>query len=276
MTALLAAAALGLAAPQPPTPAAAELAAPYVIPRTTIATLTAPDGTPYRLLVGWPEGEPPAAGWPVLYVLDGADTFAPLIETARRLARGRRGGIAPGIVVGIDSGPLARRVLDYTPAVPGYAIPAGLPAHGLPTGGADAFLDVLTADVLPWVAARWKVDPRRLALAGHSFGGLLALHAAATRPGRFAAYAAISPSLWFGNGAIPRAATAIPGGTRLLLAAGTDERGPAAPAVLPALADAIRTRGSSVRLTMLTGQDHGTTMLAATGAILQHAFGDPS
>lgn len=42
------------------------------------------------------------------------------------------------------------------------------------------------------------------ALAGHSFGGLFALHALVTRPTAFARYAAASPSLWWGQGVLLR------------------------------------------------------------------------
>ena len=113
-------------------------------------------------------------------------------------------GMVPGVVVAIDAGPLARRVFDYTPASPGWSIPAGAPASGLPTGGADAFLTLLDKQIEPLIARRWSVDPARRTLAGHSFGGLLALHALFTRPGVATRYAAVSPSLWFGGDVLSR------------------------------------------------------------------------
>lgn len=271
---MLAAAALAVAgapAAQGPMPG---VSAPYTIARTMVATIPAPDGAPYRLFVAWPEGEPPATGWPVLYLLDGADNFATYVETARRLARNGRSGLEPGVVVGIDSGTLPRRVLDYTPAA--IAIPAGFPAHGLRTGGGDAFLDAVAERILPWVAARWRVDPKRRMLAGHSFGGVLALHAAWTRPGLFAASAAVSPSLWFGDGLVAREAAAAPAGSRVLIAMGGDERSPVArtPMDVAAIATLARRRGGGVRAVTYSGQSHGTTMLAAAGDVLALAFRD--
>lgn len=260
------------AAAEPP---AAE--APYAIARSRVAEIRAPDGHAYRLLVSWPEGEAPAGGWPVLYLLDGADHFATATEAARRLARaGARSGIGPGIVVGIDSGGLARRVLDYTPATPGYAIPAGQPASGLATGGADAFLTLIERQVKPWVAARWKVDPRRETLAGHSFGGLLSLHALFTRPGIAGRYAAISPSLWFGGDLLAREERAASVRGRAVLIAMGKEGGPVAagdPAA-SALARRLTLAGATARYLDQPEQNHGTTMLASMGQIVALAFGE--
>ncbi len=257
--------------------AAAPAERPYAIERSAVTQVTAPDGHVYRIFLSWPEGSPPSGGWPVLYLLDGADHFATATEAARRLARaGARSGIAPGIVVGVDSGPLARRVLDYTPAAPGYAIPSGAPASGLATGGADAFLTLIEQRVKPLVAARWQIDPARQTIAGHSFGGLLALHALFTRPDIATRHAAISPSLWFGGDLLAREQRrAQVAGRAILLAVGTEEGGPNADA--GAAAEALATRlteaGATARFTALDGQNHGTTMLAAMGQVIALAFG---
>lgn len=257
----------------------------YAIERSVVTRVTAPGGQVYRLFVSWPEGDPPAAGWPVLYVLDGADHFATVTETARRLARAgarrgpeRGGGVAPGVVVAIDAGPLARRVFDYTPASPGWAIPAGAPASGLATGGADAFLTLLDRQIEPLVARRWRIDPARRTLAGHSFGGLVALHALFTRPGVASRYAAISPSLWFGGDLMAReerAAGAGVAGRSVMIATGGDERGPdgQSGAAAEALARRLADAGAAAAYVPLPGQDHGASMLAAMGRIVTLAFG---
>lgn len=259
--------------------AAAAADVPYAIERSAVSEVAAPDGHRYRLLVAWPAGEPPAEGWPVLYLLDGADNFAVATETARRLARaGARSGIAPGIVVGVDSGPLARRVLDYTPAAPGYTIPAGAPAHSLKTGGAERFLDFVERTVQPRIAARWRVDPARRTLAGHSFGGVLALHALFTRPDVATRYAAVSPSFWYGGPLLAKEAQrARPASRRLLIAAGPAEGGPGTESgTRERFVTGLIARGAEARLLDLPGQSHGTTMLAAMGEIVRLAFGtDP-
>lgn len=264
-----------------PFSAAAQLpdeAPAYTIERSVVTHLAAADGRDYRVFVAWPDTPPPPTGWPVLYVLDGEDNFAVAVVTARRLARaGPRSGIAPGLVVAIEAGDLPRRVLDYTPASPGYTIPQGAPAHGLATGGADAFLDFVADRVQPMVAGRWKVDPARRTLFGHSFGGLLALHSLFTRPGLFSGYVAVSPSLWFGGDLLPAEESSFVAttDTRLLFASG-DERGPdpSASGAGVALVGRLGERGMPARYLALPGQGHGTTMLAAMGQAIEFAFGE--
>ena len=239
-------------------------AAPYTLPNSAVLDVRSAAGEPYRVTVAWPEGAPPAAGWPVLYVLDGEDNFAIAAVTARRLARaGARSGVEAGLVVGIEAGPLPRRVRDYTPATPGWTIPQGHPAAGLATGGGEAFLDLVAQRIQPLVAARWRVDPARQTMMGHSFGGLLALHAALTRPAMFGAVVAVSPSTWFGDGLLQREAEAAPQGVRALIAEG--ERGEQAAALAARMAQA--------RFLPLPGQTHGGTMLAAMAPAVSFAFG---
>lgn len=274
--ALLLAPAAAVAAPAVEIASAEE----YRIARTSDFTLTARDGRVYRILVSWPEGAAPPEGWPVLYVLDGEDNFAVVTQTLRRLGRaGARSGVTEGVVVAIESGSLARRVLDYTPAAPGWTIPAGVPASGLATGGADRFLDFIEHELEPAVARRRPIDPQRRALLGHSFGGLLGLHAYFTRPSMFAEVAAVSPSLWFGGDLIAREEatarkTAAPRG-RLLVAVGGAERDPVGggDAAAPAEALVARLNLSSPRARAgylsLPGQAHGATMLAALFAALR-------
>lgn len=265
-----------------PAAAAAEAQAPlpaYAIANSAVLTLTSDAGEDYRIYIAWPEGEPPTAGWPVLYLLDGDDLFAPAVVTARRLARfGDRSGIEPGVIVAIEAGAPARRTRDYTPDTGPNAIPAGAPAHGTPTGGADDFLRFVATRVKPFVAARWRIDDARETLAGHSFGGLAALHDL-YRFRHFDAYAAISPSLWFGGGkpfSAPPAQQAGGSATRLLVEKGSEEGAPPAAAAGPdaeALVRSLDGAGVEARYRVLPGLSHGTTMIAALPDIVGLAFG---
>src|SRR3546814_1865249 len=67
-----------------------------------------------------------------------------------------------GYPEGVDAG--AERMYDMTP--PG----SGDSRIKRPTGGADAFLDLIEHDLKPAVAAAAKVDPGRQAIFGHSLG----------------------------------------------------------------------------------------------------------
>ncbi|WP_404478979.1 alpha/beta hydrolase [Novosphingobium sp. BL-52-GroH] len=254
------------------------MAAPWQLERSDVETVTSPDGHGYRVMIAWPEGEPPAEGWPVLWLLDGDDNFAIAAMTARRLERaGARSGIQPGIVVAIESGGLPRRVLDYTPPAPGYAIPKGMPAHGLATGGGDAFLDFIDRNLRPRLAARFRIDPHRQTLMGHSFGGLLALEA--MYQGRaYSRVVAVSPSLWFGDGVLAQAERQAgdAAGAVLLLASAPNESTFAnnGSGDGEALVTRWQASGHAARYLPLPGQSHGSTMLAAIAAGIAAAFGE--
>lgn len=155
-----------------------------------------------------PETAPPAAGFPLLTVLDAGDTFAIAAATMRMQERRPEvTGVVPAVLVGLgggigdDSG--IERTRDYTPEVPPERL--GQRPDGRPwpqTGGAEAFLDMLSALVIPRIASQYAVDPNRISLFGHSFGGLFALYALLTRPHLFRSIVASSPSIWFGERAI--------------------------------------------------------------------------
>lgn len=153
----------------------------------------------YRIRAAWPEGEAPPGGFPVLYLLDADATFLTAVEAARmQQRRAEVTGVTPAVIVGLDHAVdpalrRARRSRDYTP--PSAGAPEG-------TGGADRFLDFLEREALPALESQLPADPRRRTLFGHSFGGLLVLHALFARPGLFRRHVAASPSIWWNGGAI--------------------------------------------------------------------------
>ncbi|MCR0983222.1 alpha/beta hydrolase [Roseomonas populi] len=241
----------------------------------------------HRILLSWPEAPVPSGGYPVLFLADGGAAFPTAAEIARlRTGRGAK-DVGPGLVVGLGhagEGPYDRaaRTRDYTPSFP--AAPAG-------TGGADAFLDFILGDLLPELERRFPVDRARLALFGHSFGGLLALYAFLSRPGLFHRVAAASPSLWFAEGApmemARRFAAAPPpagaGSSLLLTVGGLEEaddgtpRGPVRVArrmVTRArdLATILRGGGVSVDFTEFPGENHGSVLPAALSRAVPFAL----
>lgn len=147
----------------------------------------------YAIWIGKPERPAPAAGYPVLYMLDGNAALGALkADELLTLSK----GAAPVLVAVGYAGNMridrAGRTMDYTPGPPGND-----PLTQQPSGGADAFLDLLEQQIKPAVARRVPLDASQQTLWGHSYGGLLVLHALLARPHRFAHYAAASPSLWW-------------------------------------------------------------------------------
>jgi uncharacterized protein len=126
--------------------------------------------------------------YPVLYITDGDRNIGHTATTVQFLAE--NGRMPEMIVVGISN---TDRTRDLTPSN------ASLNELGqevkFPTsGGADKFLDFIEKEVMPLVESKYRVQPYRV-FAGHSFGGLLAIHAFSTRPELFNAYIAVAPSL---------------------------------------------------------------------------------
>ncbi len=171
-----------------------------------------------RVMVAWPEESPPAAGYPVLYLLDGAATFGTLVEAIRmRAHRPAATGVVPAVVVGIGSereGPYdrVRRTFDYTPPNAAGA------ATGLETGGRDAFERFLLGELAERIESRYPIDSSRRSLLGHSLGGFFVLDLLLRRPDAYTGYVAISPSIWWDPDRLFQAADglgAVLGGAKL-------------------------------------------------------------
>jgi hypothetical protein len=65
----------------------------------------------------------------------------------------------------------------------------------LPTSGnGDQFLEFIAKEMIPWTGKSYRTSGLRI-LAGHSAGGLFALHAMRVKPGLFQAVIAASPWL---------------------------------------------------------------------------------
>ena len=248
----------------------------------------------HRILLGWPEAAPPSSGYAVLLLLDGGACFATALEAYRALAARPGGapphapllilGLAPSGGAGFDH---AARLRDYTPAAPGA--PEG-------SGGANAFLDLVEQGVLPELARRFPLDRSRIALFGHSFGGLLAVHALLARPGLFRCLLAASPSLWWAAGmtldAARRFAAAPPdaaGRSSLLVTVGTLEEGGEASDPRAGLRAARHMRGNAASLAAilapclgrtehaeLPGEDHGSARLVGLSRGLRFLLSDPA
>jgi uncharacterized protein len=131
--------------------------------------------------------------FPVLYLVDGPTHINLVASTMDFLTLGDR--VPPLVIVGIAN---TDRTRDMTPTHSDEKNADGT-VHPDPTsGGADHFVDFIQNELMPEIERRYRVAPYKI-FAGHSFGGLLAVHIFITRPDMFQAYIAASPSLWWDN-----------------------------------------------------------------------------
>ena len=115
-----------------------------------------------------------AAGYPVLYVLDGSSHLLHATAAVRFLSAARD-RIPEMIVVAI---PNTNRNRDLTPGP-----------------GAAHFQRFLGEELIPWVESKYRTVPERILL-GHSLGGSFAVHTLLNRPELFDAYIAVSAPVW--------------------------------------------------------------------------------
>lgn len=145
------------------------------------------------VLVRTPVGyETNKESYPVLYMTDGDAHMGHTASTIEFLTR--NGRIPELIVVGVTN---TDRTRDLTPTKSTQKNPAGQ-AQFPTAGGADNFLKFFETELIPEIEKTYRVQPYRI-LAGHSFGGLFAVHAMLSKPGLFNSYVAVSPSLQWEN-----------------------------------------------------------------------------
>ncbi|MBB4630858.1 alpha/beta hydrolase [Sphingosinicella soli] len=288
-TKLVAVTALAIAIPA--VSASAEPPAPpqsppgYTMPSTHMWDMTSDTGEVYRIFVSFPgEGEPPADGYPVLYVLDGNASFASFAET-RRLQEFY--AVGKSIIVGVgyptDKTYDVRRLNDLTPPL---LDPAPTQWRGLAkyeSGGRKEFLDFLTGKLRTEIGRRYKTDPERQALFGHSLGGLFGLYALYSRPDAFHSIIAASPSIeWNHQGVLSeeRAFTSqlengkIGRTSRLMIVVGdldVDDDPEPARALADRL-DRFSDRGLRVRFTRYEHEGHMSVPARSVTDVLRFAF----
>jgi predicted alpha/beta superfamily hydrolase len=153
------------------------------------------------ILVRTPPGyERNGQRYPVLYMTDGNAHLAHTASTIEFLSRSGR--MPELIVVAITN---TDRTRDLTPTNASMWRPDGTEAKLPTSGGADKFLKFIEAELIPKIEKDYRTQPYRV-FAGHSFGGLFALHAFLTRPEAFNAYIAVSPTMHWDNHLLSRKA----------------------------------------------------------------------
>lgn len=178
--------------------AVATQGAPYVLKGTQVWTV--PDtmsARDYEVFVSLPASyeTSPNRRYPVLYVTD-ADYAFPIIRQIARRVNLEGPVIEEFILVGLSyskgDSPTASRNRDYTPTPNGPAR-----ARSMVHGEGPAYQNYLKALAIPFIEGRFRADPARRVLLGHSYGGLLGAQILFTDPTLFQAYVLGSPSFWF-------------------------------------------------------------------------------
>jgi predicted alpha/beta superfamily hydrolase len=153
-------------------------------------------GSEYYIYVDGPEPSAASGASPAVLVMDGDFFFDPAVRASRTLSEAGR--IPPTFVVGVGYGagfgkPGNFRGRDYTPTVS---------SDEPSSGGADRFLDYLTETLWPELAHRYPLRAKGHAIAGHSLGSLLVLHALFQARPFFDLALASAPSIWWDNRSI--------------------------------------------------------------------------
>jgi len=129
------------------------------------------------------------SSFPVLYLTDGPDHINEIGSTIDFLVE--NGRMPPLIVVGIGN---TDRTRDLTPTHWDQRHTDGTIETNPTSGGGDRFIDFIQKELIPEIETHYRTARYRV-FAGHSYGGLLAIHILITRPDMFNAYIAVSPSL---------------------------------------------------------------------------------
>jgi predicted alpha/beta superfamily hydrolase len=160
---------------------------------TRLAVNSSKLNEPRSVLVATPEGYSTSTDrYPLLVILDADDKPQFNLAVANVNFLASRGAIPRLIVVGIRNG--KDRTHDLTPSAKTTAAMKEFPT----AGGAERFADFIVDEVLPLIRSKYRALPSAV-LAGHSFGGLLALDVASKRPGAFTGVIAMSPALWWND-----------------------------------------------------------------------------
>ena len=159
---------------------------------------------PRDLIVYVPPGydEEPDRTYPILYLhdgqnlFDGRTSFVPgRIWQVREQADAaiEAGEVEPLVIVGIyNTGD--RRIAEYTHE------------RSWQSGGgeADAYGNLITRELMPWIASRYRVrhDRESTGMGGSSLGGLVTLYLGLRHPQILGKLALLSPSVWWNHKSI--------------------------------------------------------------------------
>jgi predicted alpha/beta superfamily hydrolase len=179
-------------------PAHAQQPTPVTVPNSEHRVIQSKvAGHPYDVYVHLPAGYATATQkYPVLYVVDGDNDFAPSLEYLGLLMAEYH--IPEPIVVAIgDGGPIGspgnKRNRDFTPTAT-----AAMPE----SGGAPAFLGFIEQELLPMIETTYRADATQRSYYGYSMGGLFGTYILFQKPTLFRNILLGSPALGYNNSQI--------------------------------------------------------------------------
>ena len=241
---------------------------------TTLKINSAVLGEERTILVRVPTGyETNKQRYPVIYMTDGNAHIGHTSSTVEFLAR--NGRMSEMIVVGIVN---TDRTRDLSPTHVKTTVAGGGTALQFPTsGGADKFIKFIETELIPEIEKRYRVHPYRI-LAGHSLGGLFAVHTMLTRPELFHSYIAVSPALqWDNQVAVKRAEDFFKArkefDATLFMSLG-HEPGPIEDGFyqLKQILEKNQTKGFEWKAQVLDDEDHGSVVLHSHYLAMRKVF----
>ncbi|QLO77583.1 alpha/beta hydrolase [Klebsiella grimontii] len=154
----------------------------------------------YKVWTAIPNAAPPAEGYPILYALDGNAVMDRVSDSLLAQLTQK----TPPVIVAVGyqtTLPFDQnaRAYDYRPTVKENSADSGRDSRK--SGGSEAFRQLLQNTIVENVERGMKIDPRRRAIWGHSYGGLFIIDSWLASS-RFRIYFSASPSLGRDNASL--------------------------------------------------------------------------
>ncbi|MCC7263706.1 MAG: alpha/beta hydrolase [Candidatus Latescibacteria bacterium] len=219
-------------------------------------------GRVFKLFINLPRHyqDEPERQYPALYLLDPGAHFGMTTDMQRLFEDGQ--GIEPVLTVGIGYESIVidtlikYRTTDMLPS-------PDRDGHG---GGAPQFLAFIEDELIPFIEAEYRVNPKIRGICGASYGGMFGAYALVKAPELFNRYILISPTLGFGEGAffayeaeMAQGRTDLP--ARIYFAAGADEDRGWMLDPLAKFVQQLRDRkypSAAIELDIVAGENHST------------------
>ncbi|HEY6545460.1 MAG TPA: alpha/beta hydrolase-fold protein [Dokdonella sp.] len=211
--------------------------------------------------------------YPVLYMPDGGleEDFPHVAATVE--AAIRAGEIEAMILVGIENTERRRDLTGPTAVASDRRIAPRV-------GGSAAFRAFIADELMPEVERRYRTSARR-AIVGESLAGLFVLETLFVRPELFDTYIALSPSLWWNDGALVEgAASRLAGWPRarartLYFATASDDDIGGAAVALKAVMEEHAPPGLRWQHESWPGYDHSDIYRRAAPDVFRKVFARP-